>query len=346
MKYTLGQLATLAGAELRGSSDLAITGVATLADAGPGQIAFLANARYREALKSTQASAVILATEDAAGWDGPALITDNPYLCYARVATCFAPEEALSPGIHARATVESGAEIADSASVGAGCFIGARARIGAGVRIGPNCTVEADVMVGDNTRLHPNVVLCRRVTIGRNCLLHPGVVVGADGFGQARDGARWEKVPQLGSVHIGDDVEIGANTTVDRGALGDTIIEDGVKLDNQIQVAHNVRIGANTAIAGCTAIAGSSVIGQRCMIAGGVGIAGHLSITDDVTILAMTLVTRSINEKGVYSGSHPMEDVRSWRKNNARLRQLDELARRVKHLERQLGKESSDKGKE
>lgn len=346
MAYTLGKLAERVRAELRGPGDLRITGAATLVDAGPEQIAFLANAKYRDALKTTRAGAVILSPADAADWDRPALVHDNPYLCFARVAACFSPESTCVAGVHASAVVEESAAIDPTASIGAGCFIGARARIGAGVRIGTNCTVEADVIIGDDSELRPNVVLCTGVQIGRSCLLHPGVVVGADGFGQARDGVRWEKVPQLGSVRIGDRVEIGANTTVDRGALGDTVIEDGVKLDNQIQVAHNVRIGANTAIAGCTAIAGSSVVGQRCMIAGGVGIAGHLAIADDVTVLAMTLVTRSIQKKGVYSGSHPMEDIRSWRKNNARLRQLDELVRRVKQLEQQAGKESKDKGKE
>jgi UDP-3-O-[3-hydroxymyristoyl] glucosamine N-acyltransferase len=342
---TLGELAELAGAQVRGEAGLLLRGVATLAGAGPDQIGFLANPKYREQLETTRAAAVVLTAADAEIWKGNALISANPYLSFARIAECFAPEDVAVPGIHPGATVHPGAKISPDAAIEAGCVIEAGAVIGARVRLGANCTVGTDAVIADDSRLHANVVICRGVEIGRRCLLHPGVVIGADGFGQARDGERWRKVPQLGGVRIGDDVEIGANTTVDRGALEDTVIESGVRLDNQIQVAHNVRIGANTAIAGCTAIAGSVTIGRRCMIAGGVGIAGHLEIADDVTVLAMTLVTHSIREKGVYAGSHPIEDVRSWRKNNARLRQLDELARKVKRLEQQLQDVLSEKGK-
>ncbi|HEX6928005.1 MAG TPA: UDP-3-O-(3-hydroxymyristoyl)glucosamine N-acyltransferase [Gammaproteobacteria bacterium] len=336
MNSTLGQLAELTGAELRGPADLPVSGVATLANAGAAQIGFLANSKYREQLASTRAAAVILTAADAAEWQGPALITANPYLAFARIAARFAPPAGMKAGVHPAAVVDATAKVDASASVAAGAYIGPGARIGAGSIVGPNCTVERDATLGDESRLTANVVLCHGVSVGARCLLHPGVVIGADGFGQARDGERWEKVPQLGSVRVGDDVEIGANTTIDRGALEDTVIERGVKLDNQIQIAHNVHIGEHTAIAGCTAVAGSSVIGRRCMIAGGVGIAGHLQIADDVTVLAMTLVTHSIRERGVYSGSHPMDEVKAWRRNSARLRQLDDLARRVKRLEKQL----------
>lgn len=332
----------MTGAQLRGPSELLVSGVATLAAATAGDISFLSNPKYREQLKGSRAGAVILSVADAAEWNGPALITANPYLAYAKVAACFAPGDDPSRGTHASACVDASAQVDPTAHIAAGASIGAGARIGSGASIGPNCTIETGAIVGDATVLSANVVLCRDVVIGARCLLHPGVVIGADGFGQARDGERWEKVPQLGSVRIGDDVEIGANTTIDRGALGDTVIDDGVKLDNQIQVAHNVHIGAHTAIAGCTAIAGSTRIGRRCMIAGGVGIAGHLEIADDVTVLAMTLVTNSIRDKGVYAGSHPLQDVRSWRRNSARLRQLDELARRVQRLEKRLGKDDDD----
>ncbi len=342
MSHTLGQLAELAGAQLRGPSELPISGVATLASAKAEHIGFLANPKYREQLSATRAGAVILSAADAEAWNGPALITANPYLAFAKVASCFAPDDALPAGIHAGAAVHAEAMVDPSARIGPGAVVGAGARIGAGVTVGPNCSIENGAVIGENSVLVANVVLCRGVSVGRRCLLHPGVVIGADGFGQARDGERWAKVPQLGSVRIGDDVEIGANTTVDRGALEDTVIGNGVKLDNQIQVAHNVRIGEHTAVAGCTAIAGSTVIGRRCMIAGGVGIAGHLEIADDVTVLAMTLVTHSIRAKGVYAGSHPMQDVKSWRRNGARLRQLDELARRVRHLEKKLGKGEDD----
>lgn len=342
MGWTLAQLEQLAGAERRGPADLVLNRVATLADAGAGDIAFLANAKYRDQLAACNASAVILSPDDAAHWQGPALITGNPYLAFAKVAGAFEARTQASTGVHPFAVVDSTAEIHPSASIGAGSVVEACARIAAGVVIGPNCTVQNGATIDESTRLVANVVICRDVVLGKRCLLHPGVVIGADGFGQARDGVRWEKVPQLGSVRIGDDVEVGANTTIDRGALEDTIIEDGVKLDNQIQIAHNVRVGANTAIAGCTAIAGSTVIGRGCMIAGGVGIAGHLEIADGVTVLAMTLVTHSIRGTGVYSGSHPMEDVKSWRKNSARLRQLDELARRLQRLEKRLGKGETD----
>lgn len=336
MERTLGQLSELTGARLRGPAELVVTGVATLAGANHMQVGFLANPKYREQLRQTRAAAVIISADDEQSWAGPALITPNPYLVFARVAACFAAETLPLPGIHPSAVIDSSARVHARASVAAGVYVGADADIGADAIIGPNCVVESGASVGDGSSLVANVTLCHGVNIGDRCLLHPGVVIGADGFGQARDGERWVKVPQLGSVRVGNDVEIGANTTVDRGALEDTVIEHGVRLDNQIQVAHNVRIGENTAIAGCTAIAGSSVIGKRCMIAGGVGIAGHLEIADDVTVLAMTLVTHSIREKGVYSGSHPMEEVKAWRRNSARLRQLDDLAKRLQRLEKQM----------
>lgn len=336
MKRTLGQLAELTGARLRGPAELVVSGVATLANADGNHVGFLANPKYREQLRQTRAAAVIISADDEQSWAGPALITPNPYLVFARVAACFDAESLPVPGIHSSAVIDKSARVHPGASVAAGVYIGSDAEVGADAVIGPNSVVEAGVSVGEGSHLIANVTLCHGVKIGERCLLHPGVVIGADGFGQARDGERWVKVPQLGSVFIGNDVEIGANTTVDRGALEDTVIEHGVRLDNQIQVAHNVRIGENTAIAGCTAIAGSSVIGRRCMIAGGVGIAGHLEIADDVTVLAMTLVTHSIREKGVYSGSHPMEEVKAWRRNSARLRQLDDLAKRLQRLEKQM----------
>lgn len=342
MTRRLGDLAVLAGAELRGNADLPVSGVATLANAGEGHITFLANPKYRTQLATTNASAVILDSDSASDWSGPALLTPNPYLVYARVAAAFEARPALPAGVDPTATVDESARIAKSAAIASGVVIGANADIGEGVEIGPNTVVGENCRIGPESRLAANVTLYHAVEIGARCILHSGAVIGADGFGQAPDGdGRWEKVPQLGTVRIGDDVEVGANTTIDRGALDDTVIGEGVKLDNQIQVAHNVRIGAHTAIAGATAIAGSTHIGRHCMIAGGVGISGHLEIADGVTVLAMTFVTHSIRTKGTYAGSHPIEDVRSWRKNSARIRQLDELARRVQALERKL-----DRGKE
>lgn len=333
---TLAQLARHCGAELRGDPDTRVSGVATLQNAGPGDLTFLANPHYRRYLEKTQAAVVILAAEDAEACPTASLVIDNPYLAYARAAAKLMKARPSRRGVAASARVDPGAVIDDKAWVGPGAVVEAGAVIGRGAEIGPNCVVLEGARVGENSRLVANVTLCENVSIGRRCLLHPGVVIGADGFGIARDGGAWVKVPQLGSVRVSDDVEIGANTTVDRGALEDTLLEEGVKLDNQIQVGHNVRIGAHTAIAGCTAIAGSTAIGKRCMIAGGVGIAGHLELCDDVVITAMTLVTHSIREAGIYSGSLPMDKASAWRRNSVRFRQLDELARRLAATENKL----------
>lgn len=334
MSFRLTEIAERFGARLSGVEDTVITGVGTLQSAGPGQIAFLANPAYRKQLAATGAGAVILREEYLAECPVPALITENPYLLYARVAGLFEPRPAIQAGISPAAHVAESATTHSTASVAAGAFVGPDVELAENVVVGPNCVVEQGARVGAGTRLSTNVTLCRDVSVGARCLLHPGVVIGGDGFGLARDSDGWLKVPQLGSVRIGDDVEIGANTTIDRGALEDTVIEDGVKLDNQIQIAHNVHIGAHTAIAGCTAVAGSTRIGANCMIAGAVGIAGHLTICDGVTVLAMTLVSGSIDKPGVYAGSLPVDEVKSWRRNSVRYRRLDELARRVAALEK------------
>ncbi|MGD8828733.1 MAG: UDP-3-O-(3-hydroxymyristoyl)glucosamine N-acyltransferase [Gammaproteobacteria bacterium] len=338
MSITLGELAERFQARLEGDPDIAIEDVATLEQARPGAISFLANSRYRRYLAETAASAVIIGEADAADCPVAALVTSNPYALYARVAQLLHPLPTVEPGVHPRAWVSPEARVDASAHVGPGAVVEARARVDAGAVIGPGSVVGEGTTVGEHTRLAANVTLCGGVTLGRRCLLHPGVVIGADGFGIARDRDGWVKVPQIGGVSIGDDVEIGANTTVDRGAVEDTVIASGVKLDNQIQVAHNVRIGEHTAIAGCTAIAGSTTIGARCMIAGGVGIAGHLDIADDVVVTAMTLVSHSISAAGVYSGSLPQDAARQWRKNSVRFKHLDEMARRLDRLERKQKK--------
>jgi UDP-3-O-[3-hydroxymyristoyl] glucosamine N-acyltransferase len=268
----------------------------------------------------------------------------NPYAAYARIAADLHPEPGFAPGIQAGAHVDPTAEVAADAHVAPGAVVAAGARIGAGAYIGPNCVVGAGARVGAGSRLVANVTVCHGVRLGARVLLHPGAVIGADGFGLAREPEGWIKVPQLGSVTIGDDVEIGANTTVDRGAIDDTVIEDGVKLDNQIQVAHNVRIGAHTVIAGCTGISGSTTIGRNCMIAGAVGIGGHLEIPDGTVVTGMTMVSRSIPKRGVYSGSLPFDEAGRWRRNSARFRQLDTLARRVAQLERRLGETGGPDG--
>ena len=343
MGVTLQQLAQEIGCELHGDSQCLITGVGTLQNARAGQLSFLANAKYRNYLKATQASAVILRPQDLELSPVNALVSNNPYLAYAKAARLLSPEQLPVAGVHPSAVVEEGCEIDSTAAIGAHCFVGAGSRIAAGVILGPGSVLERDVTIGANSRLVARVTLCHGVSIGSGALIHPGVVIGGDGFGIANDGGRWVKVPQLGSVVIGDDVEIGANTTIDRGALEDTVIEEGVKLDNQIQVAHNVRIGAHTAIAGCAAIAGSTTIGKRCQIGGAVGIVGHLTIADDVHITAMSLVTGNIGSAGVYSSGIPAESRSDWTRNAARVRQLNDMALRLRALEKEFEQINSDR---
>lgn len=340
MTYTLQELAARFDAEIRGDGSVRVDGVATLENAGPGKLAFLANSRYRRFLSDAKAAAVVLGAKDAPHAPMPCLVHPNPYALYARIAALFVPDPDWAPGVAEGAWVASDTELGDGVSIAPSAVVEAGAKLGKGVRVGPGCVVGRGVRIGERTVLTANVTVCCKSRIGRDCLIHPGVVIGADGFGQAQDGDEWVKVPQLGGVEVGDRVEIGANCTIDRGALDDTVIEDGVKLDNQIQIAHNVRVGANTVIAGCTAIAGSSRIGRNCMIAGGVGIAGHLEIVDRAVVTAMTLVTHSIRQPGVYSGSLPMDTAASWRRNSARYRSLDALAKRITQLEKQLKKES------
>jgi UDP-3-O-[3-hydroxymyristoyl] glucosamine N-acyltransferase len=333
---SLADIAAQIGAEVHGDGSCLINSVATLQTAVAGQISFLANPKYRRYLATTQASAVVLREDDLDACQVNALVADNPYLVYARVAALLNPAASTKPGVHASAVIEASANIDATASIGANAYVGANASIGAGVVIGPGCVVENDVNIGDNCRLMANVTLCHAVQLGHRVLIQPGAVIGGDGFGFAPDQGQWVKVPQLGTVVIGDDVEVGANTTIDRGALEDTVIEEGVKLDNQLQIAHNVCIGAYTAIAGATAIAGSTTIGKRCQIGGAVGIVGHLTIADDVFITAMSLVTGNINKPGLYSSGTPLSDNKEWRKNAARFGQLDGLARRLIALEKQL----------
>ncbi|MFU8820339.1 MAG: UDP-3-O-(3-hydroxymyristoyl)glucosamine N-acyltransferase [Gammaproteobacteria bacterium] len=337
MELSLGELAIRHGLELRGDPDQKVSRVGTLQQAGPDAVSFLANPRYRKHLATTRAGAVVLEPDHAAECLVAVLVSRNPYAAYARIAVDLHPPPAFVPGIRAGAQVDPKAEVANDACIAPGAVIEETARIGAGAFIGPNCVVGNGARIGAGSRLVANVTVCHGVSIGARALIHPGVVIGGDGFGIAREPEGWIKVPQLGSVTIGDDVEIGANTTIDRGAIDDTVIEDGVKLDNQIQVAHNVRIGAHTVIAGCTGISGSTTIGRNCMIAGAVGIGGHLEIPDGTVVTGMTMVSRSIPKRGVYSGSLPFDEAGHWRRNAARFRQLDTLAKRLAQLERQLG---------
>jgi UDP-3-O-[3-hydroxymyristoyl] glucosamine N-acyltransferase len=327
-EHTAAALAERFGLRLHGE-DRAIAGVGTLAQAGPEQLAFLANPRYRSQLLDSAAGAVVLRAEDAEGYAGTALIARDPYAAFAKIAALFEPREVAEPGIHTSAAIHADAEVSPLASIGAFVSIGARSRIAAGAVIGPGCVIGEDCEVGENCELTARVTLVRRVRLGARVLIHPGAVLGADGFGIAMDAGRWIKVPQLGGVRIGDDCEIGANTTIDRGALEDTVLEEDVRLDNQIQIGHNARIGAHTAMAGCSAVAGSAKIGRYCLIGGGAGILGHLEVCDRAVITAMSLVTSTIREPGEYSSGTPLMDNRSWRKSAARFKHLDALARKV-----------------
>jgi UDP-3-O-[3-hydroxymyristoyl] glucosamine N-acyltransferase len=330
---TLSELARRTGAEVRGDARCVVREVAPLHCAKKGAISFLASARFRQYLPQTQASAVILTSEDAHQCPVNALVSENPYACYARVAALLHPDDSQRGFIHPSAIVDASSRIDPGAWIGPGAVIGARATIGSQAFIGPLCLVDEDCEIGAQTRLVMNVSLGKRTRLGQRVLIHPGAVLGADGFGLAKEGERWLKVPQLGGLWIGDDVEIGANTTIDRGALEDTVLEHGVKVDNLVQIGHNVHIGAHTAIAGCVGIAGSARIGAHCTLAGGVGVVGHLEIGDHVHVTGMSMVTRSISGPESYSSGTPLQPTRSWRRNFLRLKQMEEMSRRIRELE-------------
>jgi len=335
-RFTLARLAEQLGARLLGDPDLAITGLATLQDAEPGQLAFLANSQYRKFLAGSRAGAVLLTEADAEDFAGNALIVRDPYLSYASLSHQFDPKPHAGAGIHPTAVVAEDAQVDPSASIGPGVVIAAGACIGAGVSLGAQCFVGARSHIGAGGWLAPRVTLYHDVIIGERVVIQSGAVIGSEGFGFANEGGRWQKIAQIGGVQIGDDVEIGANTTIDRGALANTQIGNGVKLDNQIQIAHNVQIGDHTAMAACVGISGSTRIGKHCMIAGGVGMVGHIEVCDNVFVSGMTMVTRSITEPGAYSSGTAMQPAAEWRKSAARIRQLDALAKRVQQLEKQL----------
>lgn len=327
--HTAAALAERFGLGLRGDGAIEVDAVATLAGAGPRQLAFLSNPRYRAQLAQSQAGIVVMREEDASDHAGTALIAADPYVAFAKIAALFDPPRAPRPGIHPSAVVDPDATVDPGAEIGPFVAIGARSRIGAGALVGPGCVIGEDCEVGEGCELVARVTLVRRVRLGRRVMVHPGAVLGADGFGLAMDAGRWIKVPQQGGVLVGDDCEIGANTTIDRGAIEDTVLEEDVRLDNQIQIGHNVRIGAHTAMAGCAAVAGSATIGRYCLIGGAAGILGHLHVCDRAVINAMSLVTGSIDEPGEYSSGTPLMDARSWRKSAARFKQLDALARQL-----------------
>ncbi len=335
-EYTLAQLAEQVEGRVVGDGSVRISGVGTLTHGRAGQITFLNNPRYRRYLAETHASAVILGEADVEHCPVNALVVHRPYVAYARLTALFAPPRETGGFIHKSAVVSPGAMIASSARLEANCVVGAGCVIGEQVRIGPSCVIEDNCTIGDGCQLIANVTLYHGTQLGQRVTIHAGAVLGSDGFGFANEGGRWIKIHQLGCVRIGDDVEIGANTTIDRGAIEDTIIGSNVILDNLIQIAHNVRIGDGTAMAGCVGVAGSAVIGRNCAIGGGAGILGHLEICDGVTVTAMSLVTKSIKEPGVYSAGTPLEPSAQWQKNYARFKQLDEMARRLRALEHEL----------
>ncbi|RMF14755.1 MAG: UDP-3-O-(3-hydroxymyristoyl)glucosamine N-acyltransferase [Gammaproteobacteria bacterium] len=347
---TLEALARHIGAELRGDGAAQVAGLNTLGAAGPDEVAFLANPAYAGQLETTRALAVIVSPDMADKAPTNVLVMGNPYLGYALASQIFGRSaQAAEGGVHPAAVLAEDAQLGEGCTIGPNVVIEAGARIGAGSRIGPGCHIGAGAVIGKRARLYPGVTLYHGVTLGDDVIVHSGAVIGSDGFGFAPAfgdlsgqssltdlAPGFHKIEQLGGVRIGNQVEIGANTTIDRGALDDTVIEDGVKLDNQIQIAHNVRIGAHTVMAACSGVAGSTEIGRHCMIGGGVGIAGHLKICDGVQITGMTLVSHSISEPGTYSSGTAVEPNSQWRRNVARFRQLDKLARKVSALEKTL----------
>lgn len=334
IQYSVAELAKRFSLEFKGDGERMIDGVGTLSGAGPSQLSFLSNSKYSAQLATTRAGVVVLNDDAAATCPTAALIARDPYVTYAHIAALFEHLPAAPKGVHSSAVVATGARVSATASIGPCCVIEDGAVVEDGAVLGPHCIVGPHCTVGAQSRLVARVTLVTRVTLGKRVLVHPGAVIGSDGFGLAFDRDHWVKLPQLGGVRIGDDCEIGANTTIDRGALDDTVLEEDVRLDNQIQIAHNVHVGAHTAMAGCAAVAGSAKIGRYCMIGGNAGVLGHLEVADRVTITAKSLVTHSIREAGEYSSGVPLQENRQWRRNAARFKHLDELARRVSALEK------------
>ncbi len=334
--YRLDEIAERLGGQVMGDGSVVIDQISTLDAATSSQISFLTNSKYRAQLAHTKAGALILSAADAGATELPRIISDNPYAYFAKVSALLNPLPQAPQGVHRDAVVAASAVIAATASIAATAVIGEGATIGEHSVIGEGCVIGERVQIGSCVRMYPRVVVYHDCVIGDRLIAHSGVVIGADGFGIAMDGDHWIKIPQIGRVVIGNDVEIGANTTIDRGALSDTVIEDGVKMDNQIQIAHNVHVGAHTAIAGCVGIAGSAVIGKYCRIGGSAGILGHLQIADNVEIASFSLIGKSIREAGSYAAIYPFSKTEEWRKNAVHLRHLDDLVGRIKALEKQV----------
>ena len=336
MPITLGELATRFDCDLVGDADVVIDNVAGLHNAGPGSLSFLSNPRLKEQLSSTKAAAVVLRADDAHDSPVASLVSDNPYAHYALMAAHIHPAPRYAPGMHASAVVSETASVADSAHIAAQVVIGDETVIGEDVYIGPNTVVGPNCTVDNDCRLIASVTLVRQVALGARSIIHPGVVIGADGFGNAMTPEGWVKVPQLGGVRIGSDVEIGANTTVDCGAIGDTVIEDGVRIDNLCMIAHNAYIGEHTAMAGSSGVSGSTTVGKRCLFGGQSGAVGHITICDDVVVSARAMISKSITKPGVYASSFPAEESRIWNRRVALFRRLDQIIERIKKLEKTI----------
>ncbi|HLT14561.1 MAG TPA: UDP-3-O-(3-hydroxymyristoyl)glucosamine N-acyltransferase [Marinobacter sp.] len=332
--YRLQEIADALGASLRGDPEVRVSGLATLQAAGPGEISFLANPSYGKYLKETKAAAVIVSPAVADQAQTNVLLLDNPYLGYARLSHWFDPAPVAPAGIHPTAVVDSSATVSPSASIGPHVVIEADVCIGEQVVVGAGSYIGARSRIGDQSILRPRVTLAHDVVVGQRCNILSGAVIGSEGFGFANEKGVWNRIAQLGGVTLGDDVEVGANTTIDRGALDSTVIGNGVKLDNLIQVGHNVQIGDHSAMAAMVGIAGSTRIGKHCVFGGASGVAGHLEIADQVHLTGMTMVTNDIREPGVYSSGVIADKNLQWRKNAVRFRQLDALARRIKELEK------------
>lgn len=335
MTITLAALAEMLSAELIGDSAYEVTGAASLARATSNQVSFLGSSQFRKALTSTQAGVVVLTKDDISYWSGNALLVDDPKDAFIDVVNHFHPEVAVAPGIHETAVVSPEADLAEGVFVGPRAAIGPKVKVGRGSSIGAGSVITSDCVLGEDCVLHPNVTLYPNTRLGDRVVIHAGSVLGADGFGYHQTGGRWRKVPQVGGVSIGDDVEIGALTSIDCGALEDTIIGAGSKIDDQVMIGHNVEVGTHTVIAGCSGIAGSSKIGHYCVVGGMTAIGDHVTITDQVMFTGCSMVTSDVKDSGVYSSGTGLMDRRSWHRMVVRMKQLDDMGKRITALEKE-----------
>jgi len=336
VSVTLHALAKIVDAEIIGDADLLISGVASLDSADKSQITFIASPAFKDSLATTSAAAVIIESTYKDTCPVSALVVNNALAAFAKIADYLHPFTPEFAGVHSSVIIDNSAQIDTSSSVGALSTIGADVVIEKNVHIGSSCVIEKNCVLKSGTILHSNVTIAYDCELGENVIIHQGAVIGSDGFGNAHENGKWVKIPQLGRVIIGNNVEVGANTAIDRGALNNTIIHDGVRIDNLVHIAHNVEIGENSAVAGCVGIAGSTVIGKNCMFGGQVGISGHLNITDNVVATGGTLIFQSIDSSGTYSSGYPLDTNKNWRRSYIRVKQLDDMAKRIKKLEKLL----------